>query len=66
LSKDGWANFRACAPHTDAEAVIAELEATGALTPGLRPQLVPGEPPPESFVTPAPELSAVQSPTLGV
>jgi len=64
LSKDGWANFRAWAPHPDADAVIAELEATEALTPGLnwyRANL-----PPERFVTPAPELPTVKAPTLGV
>lgn len=50
--------------HPDADAVIEELEATGALTPGLnwyRANL-----PPERFVEPAPELPAVQAPTLGV
>jgi pimeloyl-ACP methyl ester carboxylesterase len=64
LSNDGWANFRAWAPHPDADAVIAELEATGALTPGLnwyRANL-----PPERFVEPGPELPTVQAPTLGV
>jgi pimeloyl-ACP methyl ester carboxylesterase len=64
LSNDGWANFRAWGQHPDADAVIEELEATGALTPGLnwyRANL-----PPESLIAPAPELPAVQAPTLGV
>jgi pimeloyl-ACP methyl ester carboxylesterase len=64
LSNDGWANFRAWGQHPDADAVIDELEATGALTPGLnwyRANL-----PPESLIAPAPELPAVQAPTLGV
>jgi pimeloyl-ACP methyl ester carboxylesterase len=64
LSNDGWANFRAFIQHPDADAVIEELEATGALTPGLnwyRANL-----PPESLISPAPELPAVQAPTLGV
>jgi pimeloyl-ACP methyl ester carboxylesterase len=64
LSKDGWANFRAWARHPDADAVIEELETTGALTPALnwyRANL-----PPERFVAPAPELPSVQAPTLGV
>ncbi len=64
VGKNGWANFRAWAQHPDADAVIEELEATGALTPGLnwcRANL-----PPERFVEPAPELPAVQAPTLGV
>src|SRR5919199_463584 len=64
LSEDGWANFRAWAPHPDVDAVIAELEATEGLTPALnwyRANL-----PPERFVEPAPKLPAVQAPTLGV
>ena len=64
LSDDGWANFRTWAQHPDADAVIEELEATGALIPALnwyRANL-----PPERFVEPAPELPAVQAPTLGV
>ena len=64
LTNDGWANFRAWSRHPDVEAVIEELEATGALTPGLnwyRANL-----PPESLVAPAPELPAIQAPTLGV
>jgi pimeloyl-ACP methyl ester carboxylesterase len=57
-------NFRAWAQHPDADAVIAELEATEALTPGLnwyRANL-----PPERLIAPASELPAVQAPTLGV
>ena len=42
LSDNDWANFRSWSGHPDAEAVIAELEATNSLTPG--PQLVPGQP----------------------
>ena len=64
LSKDGWANFRAWTRHPDADRVIEEVEATGALTPALnwyRANL-----PPERFVEPGPEMSAVQGPTLGV
>jgi pimeloyl-ACP methyl ester carboxylesterase len=63
LSNDRWANFRAWAQHPDEDAVIEELEATGALTPGLnwyRANL-----PAESLIAPAPELPAVQAPTLG-
>ena len=41
LTEDDWANFRAWAGHPDADQVIAELEATGALTAG--PELVPGQ-----------------------
>jgi pimeloyl-ACP methyl ester carboxylesterase len=39
LTEDNWANFRTWGCHPDADAVIAELEADGSLTP--RPQLVP-------------------------
>ena len=35
LSGDGWSNFRRWSPHPDADQVVAELEATAALTPGL-------------------------------
>jgi pimeloyl-ACP methyl ester carboxylesterase len=64
LSNDGWTNFRAWAQHPDADAVIEELEATGALTPGLN--WYRANVPPESLIAPAPELPAVQAPTLGV
>ena len=35
LSQDNWANFRSWARHPDTDQVIADLEATGSLTPGL-------------------------------
>ena len=35
LSADGWANFRAWARHPDEDAVIAEVEYHGSLTPAL-------------------------------
>jgi pimeloyl-ACP methyl ester carboxylesterase len=35
LRADGWANFRAWSHHPDENAVIAELESNGSLTPGL-------------------------------
>ena len=35
LSEDNWANFRSWARHPDADQVIADLEATGSLIPGL-------------------------------
>jgi pimeloyl-ACP methyl ester carboxylesterase len=35
LSDNGWANFRTWSHHPDADAVIAELEANGSLTPAL-------------------------------
>ena len=64
LSKDGWANFRAWAPHPDADRVIEELEATEALTPALN--WYQANLSPERFVAPVPEFPAVKAPTLGV
>ncbi len=64
LSDDNWANFRTWSRHPDAEAVIAELEAAGSLTPGLswyRANL-----PPESWVAPPVALPAIQAPTMGI
>ena len=64
LTEDGWANFRVWARHPDADQVIAELEATGSLTPGLnwyRANL-----PPESWVRSPAKLPPVQAPTMGI
>ena len=64
LSGDGWKNFRAWSRHPDADAVIAELEANGSLTPALnyyRANL-----PPEVWVLPGRPLPAVEAPTMGV
>jgi pimeloyl-ACP methyl ester carboxylesterase len=64
LSDDDWANFRSWGDHPDVEAVIAELDAAGSLTPGLnwyRANL-----PPESYLTPALALPPIAAPTMGV
>jgi len=64
LTEDSWANFRSWARHPDADQVIADLEASGSLTPGLnwyRANL-----PPESWAGPAPQLPPVQAPTMGI
>ena len=64
LSANDWANFRAWARHPDADAVIAELEANGSLTPALnyyRANL-----PPEAWLRPGRELPPVEAPTMGV
>jgi pimeloyl-ACP methyl ester carboxylesterase len=64
LSKDGWANFRAWGRHPDADAVIAELETNGSLTPALnyyRANL-----PPEAWLHPGRELPPINAPTMGV
>jgi pimeloyl-ACP methyl ester carboxylesterase len=64
LSEDGWANFRAWARHPDADQVIAEVEATGSLTPALN--WYRANIPPESWVSPPVKLPPVQAPTMGI
>ena len=64
LTDDGWRNFREWSHHPDADAVIAELEATGSLTPGL--SWYRANIPPESLVEPSLELPSVQAPTMGI
>jgi len=64
LADNDWANFRTWAHHPDADQVIADLEATGSLTPGLN--WYRANVPPESWVAPALSLPPVQAPTLGV
>jgi pimeloyl-ACP methyl ester carboxylesterase len=64
LSNDGWANFRSWGQHPDADGVIAELEKTGSLTPGLN--WYRANIPPESYIGPPLELPPVQAPTMGV
>jgi pimeloyl-ACP methyl ester carboxylesterase len=64
LTEDDWAAFRSWARHPDTDQVIADLEATGSLTPGLnwyRANL-----PPESWAGQAPRLPPVQAPTMGI
>jgi pimeloyl-ACP methyl ester carboxylesterase len=64
LTDHDWANFRTWAHHPDADNVIAELEATGSLTPGLN--WYRANVPPESWVAPPPVLPSVQAPTMGI
>ena len=64
LSNHDWENFRAWAHHPDAEAVIAELGATGSLTPGLN--WYRANVPPESFIGEPLRLPPVQAPTMGI
>ena len=64
LSADGWSNFRAWSRHPDADAVVAEIEANGSLTPALsyyRANL-----PPEVWLTGGRALPPVTAPTMGV
>ena len=64
LTQDNWANFRNWGPHPDAGQVIAELEATGSLTPGLN--WYRANVPPESWAEPPIQLPPAQAPTMGV
>jgi pimeloyl-ACP methyl ester carboxylesterase len=64
LSGDDWANFRNWGGHPDADGVIADLEANGSLTPGLN--WYRANVPPDSWVTPPPQLPPVQAPTMGI
>jgi pimeloyl-ACP methyl ester carboxylesterase len=64
LSDDGWANFRAWGHHPDADNAIADLEATGSLTPGLN--WYRANIPPASYVEPALALPPIAAPTMGV
>jgi pimeloyl-ACP methyl ester carboxylesterase len=64
LTEDDWANFRSWSGHPDAEQVIAELEATGSLTPGLN--WYRANVPPETWIGPPLQLPPVQAATMGV
>jgi pimeloyl-ACP methyl ester carboxylesterase len=64
LAANDWANFRTWAHHPDADAVIAELESNGSLTPGLN--YYRANVPPASWVAPRMELPKVQAPTMGI
>ena len=64
LSSDGWRNFREWVRHPDTEAVITELEETGALTPGLN--WYRANVPPQAFVDGPPALPPVHADTMGV
>jgi pimeloyl-ACP methyl ester carboxylesterase len=64
LSDDDWANFRRWAGHPDADAVIAELESGGSLTPALN--YYRANVPPESWLSPGRQLPPIQAPTMGV
>ena len=64
LSDDNWAMFRAWSSHPDADAVIADLEANGSLTPGLN--YYRANIPPESWVGPPIDLPPVAANSMGV
>jgi len=64
LSADDWANLRAWGRHPDEDAVIAELEANGSLTPGLN--YYRANVPPERFVLSGLQFPPIPVPTMGV
>jgi pimeloyl-ACP methyl ester carboxylesterase len=64
LSTDDWANLRSWGRHPDEDAVIAELEASGSLTPGLNWYRANVHP--RTLLEPAPALPPIIVPTLGV
>jgi pimeloyl-ACP methyl ester carboxylesterase len=64
LSGDDWANFRAWAGHPDADAVVAELEASDSLTPGLN--WYRANVPPQSLLRPSSPWPAAPGPVLGI
>ena len=64
LSDDGWANFRAWSGHPDKDAVIAELKASGSLTPALN--YYRANIPPEAWLTRGRALPPVERPAMGV
>jgi pimeloyl-ACP methyl ester carboxylesterase len=64
LSDNGWANLRDWGRHPDADAVIAELEDNGSLTPGLN--WYRATIPPESYISAPLELPSIVAPTMGV
>jgi pimeloyl-ACP methyl ester carboxylesterase len=64
LTEGNWAAFRNWAGHPDADQVIADLESTGSLTPGLN--WYRANVPPESWVEPPLRLPPVQAPTMGI
>jgi pimeloyl-ACP methyl ester carboxylesterase len=64
LADDDWANFRRWARHPDADAVIAELESGGSLTPGLN--WYRANVPAESWVSAPGPIPPVAAPTMGI
>jgi pimeloyl-ACP methyl ester carboxylesterase len=64
LTASDWAGFRRWSAHPDVDAVVAELDAEGSLTPGLN--YYRANVPPESFLEAVPELPPITAPTMGV
>jgi pimeloyl-ACP methyl ester carboxylesterase len=64
LSDNAWANLREWSKHPDVDAVIADLEANGSLTPTLN--WYRANVPPQALVDPPLELPPVQAAAMGV
>jgi pimeloyl-ACP methyl ester carboxylesterase len=64
LSANDWANLRAWSRHPDAEAVIAEVEANGSLTPGLN--YYRANFPPQAWLLQGVSLPPIAAPTMGI
>jgi pimeloyl-ACP methyl ester carboxylesterase len=64
LTIDGGANFREWCHHPDFDAVYAEYNDNGSLTPGLNYYRANVNP--EALVGPPIELPAIQAPTMGI
>jgi pimeloyl-ACP methyl ester carboxylesterase len=64
LSNDDWKNLREWGGHPDVDAVIADLEANGSLTPALN--YYRANVPPQALVDGPLELPAVPADTMGV
>jgi pimeloyl-ACP methyl ester carboxylesterase len=63
-TNNDWANFREWSSHPDFDAVVADLQRDGSLTPGLN--WYRANIPPETLVAPALEVPPVKAPTMGV
>ncbi|WP_410609474.1 alpha/beta fold hydrolase [Amycolatopsis sp. lyj-109] len=64
LSGNEWTNFRNLFRHPDADAVIAELQASGSLTPAINWYRANVHP--RVLVEPPPELPKITVPTMGM
>ncbi len=64
MSSLNWANFRLWAGHPDADAVIADLEATDSLTPALN--YYRANVPADSWLEKPSKYPPVQAPTMGI
>jgi pimeloyl-ACP methyl ester carboxylesterase len=64
LSDNSWAHFREWSRHPDADAVIADLEKNGSLTPGLN--WYRANVPPQAWVDPPLQLPLIPASTMGV